>query len=226
MNKPFIFINSAMTVDGKTSTLERRQVRISSQEDMEVVDKLRAESDAVLVGMNTLLTDDPKLTVKSGRLREERLRNSLPENPMKVAVGRIDSVNLDSEFLNYGNAEKIFFATRDSDTWKIDELRNMADVYVSIHDEIDPCFIAETLHGLGVKKLMVEGGAETNYRFLKAGLVDEIYVTVAPMIFGGRNAPTLVDGAGFMEDEALKLKLLSMNRDGDELLLKYRVLKR
>ncbi|OYT54051.1 MAG: diaminohydroxyphosphoribosylaminopyrimidine reductase [Candidatus Altiarchaeales archaeon ex4484_2] len=226
MKKPFIFINSAMTVDGKISTLERRQVRISSQKDMDMVDKLRAGSDAVLVGMNTLLTDDPKLTVKSGKLREERLEKGLSENPMKVAVGRIDSVNLDSEFLNYGNAEKIFFASRDSDTLKIDELGDMADVYVSVDDEIDPCFIAKTLHGLGVRRLMIEGGAETNYRFLKAGLVDEIYVTVAPRIFGGRDAPTLVDGAGFMEGQALKLKLLSMNRKGDELLLKYRVSKR
>ncbi|MEA1924886.1 MAG: dihydrofolate reductase family protein [Candidatus Altiarchaeota archaeon] len=226
MKKPFIFINSAMTVDGKISTLERRQVRISSQKDMEVVDKLRAGSDAVLVGMKTLLTDDPKLTVKSGRLREERLEMGLSENPMKVAVGRIDSVNLDSEFLNYGNAVKVFFASMHSDTLKIDELGNMAKVYVSADNEIDPFFIAETLHDLGVRKLMIEGGAETNYCFLRAGLVDEMYVTVAPRIFGGKNAPTLVDGDGFMEDGVLKLKLFFVDRDCDELRLKYRVLNR
>jgi len=224
MNKPFIFINSAMTVDGKISTIERRQVRISSPKDMELVDELRAGSDAVLVGMKTLLTDDPKLTVKSDKLRGERLGKGLSENPMKVVVGRLDFVNLDSEFINYGNAVKVFFASRDSDSLKIDEIGSMARVYVSADNDINPSFIAETLYGLGVRKLMIEGGADTNFRFLRAGLVDEIYVTVAPRIFGGKNAPTLVDGDGFSEDKALKLKLLSIDRISDELLLKYSVL--
>ena len=101
--KPFIFINCAMSLDGKISTTERKQVRISNDADMERVDELRASADAVLVGMNTAVGDDPKLTVKSEKLRKERVKKGLPENPMKVAMGRTDELNLDSDFMGHGN---------------------------------------------------------------------------------------------------------------------------
>ncbi len=221
--KPFIFINAAMSVDGKISTYERRQVRISSKEDMLRVDKLRAGSDAVLVGMNTVLIDDPKLTVKSEKLRKDRVRKGLPENPMKVTIGRIDSLSSDSEFMSYGEAMKVIFASADSDPYKIEELAGAAKIYVS-EGEIDYAFVAETLYGLGVRRLMVEGGSTTNYRFLKAGLVDELYVTVGDRIFGGVDAPSLVDGEGFPESDSIKLKILSVDRAGDELVIGYKIL--
>jgi 2,5-diamino-6-(ribosylamino)-4(3H)-pyrimidinone 5'-phosphate reductase len=109
--KPFIFINSAMSLDGKLSTIERRQVKISNDLDLKRMDKLRAESDAVMVGSNTVAIDDPKLTVKSEDLRNQRIKKGMPENPAKVMVGSIKNVKLDGYFLNYGNAAKIIFTT-------------------------------------------------------------------------------------------------------------------
>ena len=73
--------------------------RRSNDLDLERVDGLRAGADAILVGMSTAVGDDPKLTVKSERLRKERVKNGLPENPVKVTLGRIDDLNLDSNFM-------------------------------------------------------------------------------------------------------------------------------
>ena len=112
--RPFIFINTAMTADGKISTIGRRQVKISNDLDMERVDKLRAGSDAVLVGAKTAVGDDPKLTVKSEKLRKERIKHGLPENPIKVTLGSvsINDLEVNSDFMSHGNSEKIIFATK------------------------------------------------------------------------------------------------------------------
>ncbi len=225
MKRPFIFINTAMTADGKISTIERKQIRISNEKDMERVDKLRSESDAVLVGMNTVIVDDPKLTIKSEKLRRERIKKGLAENPIKVTIGKLDNLSMDSDFMSYGNAEKIIFASSDSDPYKIEEIGNAAKIFLSDDKDINLRYVVETLYILGVKKLMIEGGSSTNYRFLKEGLVDEIYITIAPKIFGGKTAPTLVDGRGFKENEEINLKLISVDRLSDNILLRYKVIK-
>jgi len=86
MDRPFVFINVAMTADGKIDTFARNGAAISSQRDKERVDQLRAESDAVMVGGKTLLDEDPKLTVKSEALRAARVARGLTPNPIKVGI--------------------------------------------------------------------------------------------------------------------------------------------
>ncbi|RLC57519.1 MAG: 2,5-diamino-6-(ribosylamino)-4(3H)-pyrimidinone 5'-phosphate reductase [Chloroflexota bacterium] len=207
--------------DGKISTIERKQVRISSDEDLRRVDELRAESDAILVGMNTIVIDDPKLTIKSERLRRERLKRGLPENPIKIGIGNVNGMKLNSDFLNYGKI--IVFTTENSDPEKIERLRKKADVHVLGKDRVTLNKMLRPLAGMGVKKLMIEGGGTVNFELLKESLVDEIYVTIAPRIFGGINAPTLVDGEGFKLNEAIDLKLLGTENLHDLLVLRYEI---
>ena len=221
--KPFVFINCAMSLDGKISTTERRQVRISNDADMERVDELRATADAVLVGMNTAIGDDPKLTVKSEGLREGRKKKGLPENPIKVAMGRIDGLNLDSDFMSYGNSKIVLFTSEDSDASKVEELKNRAEIFILPGERPRPEDVVTMLASLGVKRLMIEGGGRINFEFLKAGLVDEVYVAVAPRIFGGESAPTLADGDGFKEGKEVNLELIGEEKLGEVLVLKYRV---
>jgi len=212
-----------MSLDGKISTTERKQVRISNDADMGRVDELRASADAVLVGMNTAVGDDPKLVVKSQKLREERVKNGLPENPIKVAMGSIDGLSLDSDFMGHGNAKIVLFTSEDSDPAKVEELKTRADVFILPGDRPKPEDVITMLASLGVKRLMVEGGGSINFEFLKAGLVDELYVAVAPKIFGGKDAPTLADGDGFQQGKEVKLELIGEERLGDVLVLKYKV---
>src|SRR5919206_3667057 len=100
MNRPFVFINVAMTADGKIDTFERKGAPISSPRDKERVDRLRASADAIMVGGRTLLDEDPKLTVKSEGLRAERMARGLPPNPLKVGIVTEAKIQADSQFLN------------------------------------------------------------------------------------------------------------------------------
>lgn len=223
MNHPFIYINSAVSLDGKISTFERKQVKISNELDIERVDRLRAESDAILVGSNTAAIDDPKLTVKSEGLRKERVNKGLSENPVKVMVGGVRDLKLNSDFLDYGNTEKIIFTTKKEDPKKIRVLRKKARVFTLGETQVDLREMVGVLSELGINKIMVEGGGTLNYRMLKEGLVDEIYVAVAPKIFGGGSAPTLADGEGFNEQDILNLELIDMNKLGEVIVLRYKV---
>ncbi len=223
MKKPFVFINCAVSADGKISTIERRQIKISNDLDKERVDKLRAGSDAILVGMNTVVRDDPKLTVKSEKLRKERIKKGLPENPIKIAVGNLNRMKLNSDFLDYGNAKKIIFTTEKSDKRKAGKVRKKSEVYVLGESKVNLHRMIEILYEQGVRKLMVEGGGMINFELLKEGLIDEIYIAVAPKIFGGKNAPTLADGEGFEADEILNLKFLGLEKLGGVVVLRYRV---
>lgn len=222
--KPFVFINVAVTADGKMDTYERRGAAISSAADKARVDRLRAESDAVMVGGRTLLDEDPKLTVKSEALRAERVARGLTPNPIKVGIVTKAEIKPDSDFLNFGEARIVIFTTNQTSSIKIELLRSRGvDVFVHENPRVDLAKALETLHELGVKRLMVEGGGTLNFELLRLGLVDELSVYVAPMIFGGESAPTAAAGMGLARGEAIPLKLIHSEVYDDEggVLLHY-----
>ena len=222
--KPFVFINVAVTADGKMDTYERRGAAISSAADKARVDRLRAESDAVMVGGRTLLDEDPKLTVKSEALRAERVARGLTPNPIKVGIVTKAEIKPDSDFLNFGEARIVIFTTNQTSSIKIELLRSRGvDVFVHENPRVDLAKALETLHELGVKRLMVEGGGTLNFELLRLGLVDELSVYVAPMIFGGESAPTAAAGMGLARGEAIPLKLIHSEVCDDEggVLLHY-----
>jgi 2,5-diamino-6-(ribosylamino)-4(3H)-pyrimidinone 5'-phosphate reductase len=223
MNRPFVFINVAMTADGKIDTFERRGAAISSAKDKERVDKLRAESDAILVGGRTLLDEDPKLIVKSESLRAERLARGLSANPIKVGIATKADIKLDSNFLNIGPARIVIFTTHQTSMEQINSLRaHHAEVFVHETQRVDLPSALETLKELGVNRLMVEGGGTMNFELIKLGLVDEITVYIAPMIFGGAKAPTMADSLGVPREAALHLHLMDVEKwDDGGVLLKY-----
>lgn len=224
MNRPFVFINAAMTVDGKISTVERRQVRISTPADMKRVDWLRASADAIMVGGQTLLRDDPSLTIKSEALRALRVRAGRPENPIKVGVSTRAELRDDSDFLSAGEATKIIFTTQQADPETVHRLRSWAEVHILGEREVNLEAALSLLWHRGVRRLMVEGGGTLNFGLLSLGLVDELYVQVGPLIFGGEDAPTLVEGVGLAYAEALRPELLDAERlqDGG-VVLRYRL---
>lgn len=225
MERPFVFINVAMTADGKIDTVARRGAAISSQRDKERVEKLRAESDAVMVGGRTLLDEDPKLTVKSETLRAERAARGLSANPMKVGVVSEANVEPHAKFLREGGAKVVIFTTNRTSKDKLDLLRSHgAEVFVHAGARVDLSQMMQTLAERGVKRLMVEGGATLNFELFRLGLVDEVHAFVAPMIFGGESAPTLAAGTGLERGEAVPLKLVDVEKwDDGGVLLKYLV---
>jgi 2,5-diamino-6-(ribosylamino)-4(3H)-pyrimidinone 5'-phosphate reductase len=213
MNRPFVFINVAMTTDGKIDTFARKGAAISSPRDKERVDRLRAEADAVMVGGRTLLDEDPKLTVKSDALRAERLTRGLPANPIKVGIVTQAEFEPDSAFLNAGPARVVIFTTHRTSKDQISLLKSHgADVYTEDSQRVNLQNALAKLKKLGVNRLMVEGGATLNFELMRLGLVDEVSAYVAPMIFGGESAPTMAAGSGLERSAAIPLKLIHVEQ--------------
>jgi 2,5-diamino-6-(ribosylamino)-4(3H)-pyrimidinone 5'-phosphate reductase len=225
MNRPFVFINVAMTADGKIDTFQRKGAAISSARDKERVDKLRAESDAVMVGGRTLLDEDPKLTVKSETLRAGRVARGLAPNPVKVGVVTEAKFDAQSKFLYEGNTRIVIFTTHRTSKEQLAFLRSQsADVFVHEGERVDLQKMMQALHELGINRLMVEGGATLNFELIRLGLVDEVSAYVAPMVFGGDAAPTMAAGIGLERSEAVPLKLMNVEHwDDGGVLLTYKV---
>ena len=219
MDRPFVFINSAVSADGKISSILYRQVRISGKVDLTRVDELRASSDAIMVGVGTILADDPGLKVKSELLREERLRRGTNENPLRIVADSLARTPTEAEVLGAGC---ILAVSRAAPPERLTVLSERCKIFVSGEDRVDLIELMRFLHGIGVKRLMVEGGATLNWSMISAGLVDEIYVYIGNMLIGGEVAPSLVGGAGFSLDFP-KLELISLERHGDGVLLRWHV---
>jgi 2,5-diamino-6-(ribosylamino)-4(3H)-pyrimidinone 5'-phosphate reductase len=221
MQRPYTFINVAMTADGKIDTFERRGAIISSPRDKERVDRLRAEADAVMVGGHTLLDEDPKLTVKSAELRAERRAHGQPPNPIKVGIVSNADLEPDSAFLNAGPARIVIFTTQQTSKKQLEFLRTLGvDVHVHDTKRVNLPKALATLKATGIDRLMVEGGATLNFELLRLGLLDELTAYVAPLAFGGESAPTLAAGPGLVRSAAIPLKLVEAEvwEDGGVLL--------
>ena len=207
--KPFVSINTAVTADGKMDTYERRGSAISSAKDKLRVDRLRAEADAVMVGGRTLIGEDPKLTVKSEALRAERVARGRTPNPMKVGIVTNADDLRDGDFIHFGAARVVIFTTEQTSKVQVEFLRSRnVDVYIHNTPRVDLVKALRTLSELGAKRLMVEGGGTLNFELLRLGLVDELTMYVAPMIFGGESAPTAAAGSGVARGEAIPLRLV------------------
>ncbi len=217
MTRPFVFINSAMSADGKISSFERSQVRISGLADKARVDLLRAESDAVMVGVETVLSDDPGLRVKSGEQREARREKGWPEDPQRIIADSLARTPPSAKVLGPGC---IVAVTSSASQERLDRLSSQCEIIVCGKERVDLQELFSRLFDRGIKRLMVEGGATLNWSLIELGLVDELYVYMGAMLIGGVNAPTLVDGQGFKNDFP-RLTLSSVQLLDKGVLLKW-----
>ncbi len=224
MDRPFVFINAAMSADGKISTVERRQTTISGKDDFERVDSLKAGSDAIMIGIGTVYADNPSLTVKSEKRREERRKAGKDANPLRIVVDSKAKTPVDAEILNKGEGKRLIAVSERAIVEDMEGLGEKAEVLICGKEEVDLKKLLFLLGLRGVSRLMVEGGATLNWSLISQGLVDEIYTYVGNLIIGGENAPTLVDGEGFaVEGKMIKLELLSAEPMDEGVLLRWRV---
>lgn len=224
--RPYVVVNVAMSADGKLSTRERRQVKISGSEDFLRVDRLKAGSDAVMVGIGTVLADDPSLTVKGEEHRRQRLEQGAGEHPVRIVVDSGARTPVDASVLRKGSGLRIIAVSGKADPARVALLRQHATVIAAGDGQVDLAALMEALGKMGIRRVMVEGGGELIAGLIRAGVVDEIYTFVGNLIIGGRNAPTPVDGDGFItEVEFSRLTLAESRRIGDGILLHWNVRK-
>ncbi|AEH60066.1 2,5-diamino-6-hydroxy-4-(5-phosphoribosylamino)pyrimidine1-reductase [Methanosalsum zhilinae DSM 4017] len=209
MQRPFTFINCAMSLDGKISTKQRHQVKISGHDDFMRMDSLRSGSDAIMVGIGTVLADDPSLTVKSKILRDERVEKGFEETPVRIIVDSLARTPLTSDIFKKGQGQIIIATSRSAPSFRVQALQEKATIITAGEKKVDLQKLALKLHDMGIKRLMVEGGATLNWGLISKDLVDEIYTFIGNMVIGGTGAPTPVDGAGFNQDELKSFRLES-----------------
>lgn len=219
--KPYVILNAAMTLDGKIAT-ETGSSNISGKEDLIRVHELRKEVDAIMVGINTVIADDPRLTV-------HKIESKKEDNPIRVVVDGKGRIPIESRITN-DDAPTIIAVSDDyksdltaSDKYQV--LKNKGvDFFFAGENQVDLVKLMNYLYEKGVRTLMLEGGSTLNFSMIKDGLIDEIRICVAPMVVGGVNAISLFGGDGFMTmDESVKLELVDSFSCGKDLVLKYKV---
>jgi 2,5-diamino-6-(ribosylamino)-4(3H)-pyrimidinone 5'-phosphate reductase len=222
--RPYVVVNIAMSADGKISTRERRQVRISGAQDFTRVDRLKAGCDAVMVGIGTVLADDPSLTVKSEECRNYRRKQGWDDHPVRIVVDSSGRIPPEASILHKGEGKRVVAVSKRADVTKISLLGKKTTVIVAGEDEVDLCALMNELGAMGIHRVMVEGGGTLIAGLIEAGLVNEIYTFIGNIIIGGKDAPTFTEGEGFILESAFpRLTLLEARRIDQGILLHWNV---
>lgn len=214
-----IIVGGFMSVDGKiapANRIGRTFTGFMTPQHQKILHRIRARVDAIIVGVNTILADDPSLTV----------REVEGKNPIRVVLDSSARIPLTSKILNTEEAPTIIAVTQKASKEKIEALKSKkVEVIVSSSPErVDLEELTYELKNRGIRKVLVEGGGETRWSFFVEKLVDEFFVWVMPYIWGGRHSPTLVDGEGFLKaEDAVPLKLESTKIVNDILILWFSV---
>ena len=223
--RPYVLINVAATLDGKIDTVERRARQ--SLRNATAIGSICSERRWMpsWSAAERCCDEDPRLLVRSADLRADRVARGLPENPAKVGVVSSLSLKPDARFLTTGPARIILFTPTGRLEPDLARLRQQGvAVYALGEVRVDLVAALSKLADLGIQRVLVEGGGSLNFELLRLGLVDELQVYVAPLIFGGASAPTLADGAGLVRDLALPLSRADVETwDDGGIVLRYKV---
>lgn len=228
-HRPFVLVNMAMTADGKIASANRAIESFSSDRDQRHLLDLRATADAVLCGARTGNASGVTMGVGGPHFRRLRMARGLAETHLRVIVSGQAHLHDDAEVFRSPTPPVVVFVSRAAPVRRVRRLQKLAsEVVVMGEDRVD---LAAALRWLwrfrGVKRLVCEGGGELNDAMFRAGLVDEVHLTLCPKLLGGRDAPTIADGIGVPAlAMATRLELIRARRAGDELFLTYRVTRR
>jgi len=207
-----------MSIDGKIST-RKNDSAISSKLDLVRVHKLRSTVDGIMIGISTVLEDDPMLNV--------RYSTTGMKNPTRIIIDSKARIPLNSRIIDSSNKiQTIIAVTHNASSRKIKEIQKKgAQVLVYGNGKVNLRNLFQQLEKMGLKKIIVEGGGEINWSVLRLGLVNELVVTISPVVIGGRDAKTLVEGKGFTNiSDGIKMKLSNtIIQNKNEIVLFYKL---
>jgi len=218
--RPYTILSCSISLDGYLDGPTPERLVLSNQEDLERVDAVRAECDAILVGAATVRNDNPRLLVRKAALREQRRRRGQGETPMKVTV--TESVCLDpgSNFFTTGDSAKLVYCATGSMPLARRRLGGVATVVDGGHP-VDMARLGEDLYNRSVRRLLVEGGGRIHTQFLTADLSDELHLVVAPFFVGSSHAHRFVGDGAYPWNPGQRAHLVETRQIGDVALLRY-----
>lgn len=218
----YAIINAAVTLDGKIASITGDS-KISSLIDLKRVHKLRSNVDAIMIGSNTAIIDNPMLNVRFHK-------NS--NNPTRVIIDGECKIPIDSKIIKTAKKINTIIAINNKVN-SISKIKKLKELNVKIistkktkFGKVDLKKIFSVLEEMGIQKILIEGGGEINWSCVKLGLVDELRITISPVIIGGKDAKTLMEGTGFLKiSQGIKLKLKKIKKyRNDEVVLYYTIL--
>jgi 5-amino-6-(5-phosphoribosylamino)uracil reductase len=219
-NRPYVLLSVATSIDGCLDDTSLERLLLSNAADFDRVDDVRAHSDAILIGAETMRRDNPRLLVNSEQRRAERTERGLPAYPAKVTITASGDLDADLKFWHYGD-KKIVYTTDLGAKRLQDRLAGLADV-VALGPVLDDFgLILDDLGNRGIGRLMVEGGERIHTAFLSQGLADEIHLAIAPIVVGQAGAPRFLGAATYPGAPTRRMRLLETRTIGDVVLLRY-----
>ena len=221
--RPHVSVNMAMSLDGKITTYRREDISLGTKHDRRLMDELRADAKAVIVGSGTVRHDGFPIHMRYPDLEARRVARGWPPHPINVTMSRTLDLPSNRPFFQHANTEKIVFTTNAAPDARVKRFSRFAEVLVLPKRTLSPTTVLENLRQRGVDRVLLEGGGEVHFAFAKEGAIDDVYITLTPRLIGGAAAPTIMDGKGFLAADHLNLRLLTTERIGDELFLKYTV---
>jgi diaminohydroxyphosphoribosylaminopyrimidine deaminase/5-amino-6-(5-phosphoribosylamino)uracil reductase len=216
--RPFVLWKAAMTLDGKIATRTGDSRWITGERARREVHRLRSRFDAILVGIGTVLADDPELTVRG-------IRGAAC--PLRVVVDGNARIPLGAKVLS-SDAPTILVTKRDAPEDRLDALWSSGVRVLGVRDvedRVDLRYLMTELANMGVNSVLLEGGGELAASMIEAGLVDEGLIFIAPKIIGGREAKSPVEGQGIeLMSRALSVSKPRVRRFGDDIALEFQFL--
>jgi diaminohydroxyphosphoribosylaminopyrimidine deaminase/5-amino-6-(5-phosphoribosylamino)uracil reductase len=213
---PFVALKMAMSLDGKLAARGGRGRWITSEASRREGYALREEFDAVLVGVKTVLNDDPHLVRHLGLNPDPHLRRVVLDSQLRTPA--------DALLFAHEPQDVIIFCLENADAARRQELEHGGATVVEVGDDgsgrCDLRQVLRWLGGHGISSLLVEGGGEVHWSFLREGLAQRVHAFVAPLLLGGREATPAVGGVGFASpQEAVRLRFVEVRRLGDDLVV-------
>lgn len=218
--RPYVIIVSEVSVDGKLTLYRgassKELMSLMDQEAYRYLHEIRAKVDGIMVGCETVRTDNPSLTV----------RYVEGKNPTRIIPCSTANVPLDANIFSK-DAPTVIVTTHRAPKERVERIRSLgAEVLVVGDDLVDFDRLLPLLYERGIRSLMVEGGASINWEFIRRGFVDEVRLIHLPVIVGGENVPTLVGGEGFKSlKNLLHLRLRAHFRRGHHLITEWEVVR-
>lgn len=218
---PFVMMKMAMTLDGKIATAAGQSKWITSERAREFAHELRNEVDGILVGIETVLKDDPQLTT---RLKISSGKNFLGKNPVRIILDSKARTPINSQILkNLDDAPTWIICHENAPKENVERLQNMGAKIFFCGDDSGRIDIQKLMKLLGEKEilsLLVEGGGTVHFSFLEKKCVQKVFAIIAPKIFGGKSAKTAVEGEGFQNiADAVQLNRVEFKNLGEDFAL-------
>lgn len=209
----YVILSAAISIDGKIST-RSNDSKLSSQEDSIRLHKLRSKVDAILIGKNTLLQDDPLLTV----------RHTKGKNPTRIILDSKGTISKNSKIIKTSDKiPTIIAVSKKISKVNLSKLKKLpVEIIISGENSVNLKLLMKKLSTKKIETILVEGGGTVNWEFIKNNIFDELIITLSPYLIGGNDATSLVEGKGFSKiDNSPNLKLKSVKRLKNHLVINY-----